>query len=340
MPYIDHLQSVTSEIIHHGNPMGVNLSSKLCTDHFDDFYKRITNSCDGLDVLAMKIARIFLADSPQSLLQFTPTHSYLGQICSVQSKCFAVSSALEDELFSLQEIPFASKSTVVPKVMIAHLIKIGSPSMSKPARIYFGLLPTFDIINNDDIKAAIRKQSFDVNDLQINLPYFDLFVPYDDDALSLVRDIIDHKISSVEGTLGKSTTTEKSKDLSKRFGGLLQFFQSQWLPSSSHTHDRSMNKKVPSVTSPYVINEVSNCADRLWTSFIENIEPHNSANGIVSENNERLRAFRFHAKKNDFMDENPHIKRSDKLKKCRPECKLTLLSDSKKWDALKTFYAQ
>ena len=107
VPYIDHLQSVTSEIIHHGNPMGVNLSSKLRTDQFEDFYQRITNSCDGIGVLNMKIAGTFLADSPKSLLKFTPTHTYLGQICSVQSKCFAVSLTLEDEVCSLQEIPFS-----------------------------------------------------------------------------------------------------------------------------------------------------------------------------------------------------------------------------------------
>lgn len=347
MPYIDHLHTITSEVIHDGNPIGINITEDSLEDQFDAFYKRITNSFVCIDFLYMKIASEFLNNSPENLLSYKPTHTYLGQVCSVESKGFKLLFSEDSGILSIHEIPPMTNTSTKPNVIVAHLIKIGQPSKSTPLRVYIGSLPDFEPIKKEDIKSSIRKHSVQGNELNIDLPYFDLFIPYDDDALDLVRDILHHKICTIEGTLCANMSKDKKKELMKRFINLVEFFRDQWFPVNK-THERNLDAKAPSVWSVYDIRGVGGNTEHLWTSFLENIA-HSDKENItpVNENRERLRTFKYLTKKNHHVENCPHLKMNvdegDNQGASEVSCKLIwqdiLLTRSKKWDTLKEYYS-
>jgi hypothetical protein len=350
VPYIDHRHTITSELIHEGNPMGIDLVKESLEDQFDAFYKRVTNNCEGIDILAMTMAAVFLNDSSENLLKYNPTHSYLGQACSVESKVFLVRFSMDSGAFSVHEIPLILNTTMIPHVIVAHLIKVGQPSKSNPVRVYFGSLPDLELVSKDDIKAAIRKHGHESNELHINLPYVGLHIPGDDDALGLVRDILHHKISSSEGTLDATMSKEKSKELLKRFTSLVHFFQNQWFPTNK-THDHSLNATVPSARSVYDIRGLCSNTEHLWTSFLENMAPRPDSIDVVPVsvvNSERFRVFLSCLANNRHVENVPHINwnankvgvQGSAATSCKLMWKDILVNQSESWDSLKEFYSQ
>lgn len=220
----------------------------------------------------MKIALEFLKERSENLLQYNPSHSYLGQTCSVESKVFLVHFSVDIGTFSVHQVPEMFNDTLIPNIIVAHLVKVGQPSKCSPVRIYFGSLVHLEPATKKDIKAAIRKenQNFDSNELKLNLPYLELVVPYDNDVLDLVRGILMHKISALEGVDDLSTLEVKRKECLRKFNSLLRFFQSQWFPTNK-THVASWTA-VPSVRSSYNICGVDHGKHAiLWTTFLENI---------------------------------------------------------------------
>jgi len=330
----------------------MTLTKDPIEDQFEAFYNRVTNYCGGMDILAMKIASVFLQDPPEKLLKYNPTHSYLGQACSVESKVFLVHFSVDSGTFSVHEIPTMLSNTLMPNIIIAHLIKVGQPSKSNPVRVYFGSIPHLELSSKDAIKAAIRKQSFDSKELNIHLPYLEFLIPYDDDALDLVRDILMHKISASEGTYDAFTSWSKSKELLSRFTSLVRFFQGQWFPKNK-TQERSWNAAVPSVRSAYNVCEIDNSdTANLWNSFIVNMLSRSTpetenVKSVAMKKDELPRLINL-MNREHIAGKVPHIKWNEDGNELESEsvnpCKLTwkdiMINPSEGWNSLSVFYSQ
>jgi hypothetical protein len=318
----------------------MNIANNLIADLFDAFYNRITNSSGDPDILKMAVATKFLEDAPDILRKFRPTHSYLGQVCSIQSKLFKVSYNVVDRLYFLHEVPMTATNLMQPDLIVTHKVMMRPSSMLQQARIYFGHLPDIVPVVEDYIKAAIRKHSIGTNDKSMNLPHFDLFIPYDDATLDLVQDILHHKISLLGGTLSNDTCRENSKQLVQKFYSILQFYKNKDFSSIQRRQNR--DDRLSPVSVLYEAPQPSSSARHQWNSFIGNVHhiqysPHHNT---MSMN--RLPVFM-----RDAMTPIPMgtVPITIQNKNCNPitegpykqMCKTVLVTDATKWDDLNAY---